>query len=374
MANLSEKDKQLIDLYEKCVGELKTGGHEATDKLLNHLGIQNEIKNEEIYKRIQLMFAQERYTNNARDIVGRVPDDALAYKLEEFKSDYQAFTNQLIDEFKRPHVSPQVLMRDVNEYNSVAKNANYKDFQLGNPKNNDAQKVNTGKLTKFLYSTPDLMHFTSGDFESLDLDKNSHENYIPRVNNYFNGVLQHSVLGTSTPVINITPEQACNIRIKNEPQQNNNVTTHKPKEGSQLAKFLEKFAEKSIEVKQAILGQDKNICGPEHVGSIQEGMTIVLPENCIDTFTGNELPELEVEVLDAWQKGGQMMISTSAGIVTTRDLSLDIHIAMQDRINEMELTIEQPLQWAQEVEEKTPEIGEDVGLEEIGEDIGPDLS
>lgn len=322
MENIS--NKELVDLYNSCLAELKSGGHTATQQMLDYFGNTQKINDENIYKQIQLMLAQEEYVQHITFGPLKRDDDALVARLEQCKDEINIFINQIIKENERKAITDSTIQKDLEKYNQLAANAGYYEFKPENPLNYNASKIYCKEGLS--YSSPFIAtkHFGNPDGYAISTD------------NYFKSMLNNKLIASKAPIIHITPEQLGSI-IKVKDVTNNNSIDKQDAAKSKLTDFLEKFAAKSADAAQSVFKPFKK---PIPIATIQEGMEIIIPENCKNLLTGEQLPELKVEVLDVWQQGGQVVISTNAGLITNRDLRPDIHAVLQDKIADFEYKIE----------------------------------
>ena len=337
---MTEKDKEFVSLYTKAIDELRTGGHDATQKMLDFWGVKQAIENPEIYKRVQLMIAQEQYYTDHRGQINERDWFSMSYRLGAYKDDFKAYVNQLIQEYDREPIPTEQLQKDMSQYNALRKATGWKTMEMIDPTQNSAIAVHS-------YG-PEIRHGHTDDIESMQWEEEDLAAYSQNTEAFF-GRVAINALNSGTPLIHVSPEQITSlIKMENKDKEQNadirkTDTSDKKvnvKQGSKLAELLSKFAEKSIEAKEAVEKRLAKIKEPEHIGKIQEGMQLIVPANTLNMTNGQLLPEMTVDVLNVWQAGGHVVMSTSAGILTTRDMSQDLHNVIQAKNAEMTYNIE----------------------------------
>lgn len=380
MASLT--NKEIADLHRQCMVELREGGSEATQKMLEFWGIQDYLHTDEFFHRVQLMLEQESYYERfdyGQTSILKRDDDDIGYRLGQYKSDFRTFVDQIISEHQRDTVSTSELQEIVDRYNSAVSKYNALGNQVRefptNPKNPTQNNSSQIWADSFFYKAPYIYHFVSGDFESARLQDETQANYTATVDSYFKKIVERAVLNNGAAMIQITPENACKIvKFSEVPKEEQTLYTQKK---SKLEEFLTKFAAKSIDAANVITKPFKQ---PIPVSTISPGMEIVLPAGCINPMTGEPLPEIKTKVLDSWQLGGQMMISTDAGVITTRDVTRDIYEVIHNKTSELEYKIAHAaeieaqkaaemerinykLHWFDKIESKIPELPRDDRLD-----------
>ena len=410
MASLT--NKEIADLHRQCMAELREGGSEATQKMLEFWGIQDYLRTDEFFHRVQLMLEQESYYERfdyGQTSILKRDDDDIGYRLGQYRSDFRTYVDQIMQEMARQPVQYVEIQNDLQKYNGLRQQNNSESIAFQSPTENQSQKI---EADSYWCKPPYIYHAVSGDFESVRLEDETQSKYAERTDVYFANVLR-SALSQQVPLIHITPEQVANIcqapsnnDLKRKDEINKKIETlrqenatkkqaipqQQEKQKSKLAQFLERFASKSIQVDRkdhdVSNGEMQKVSKPKlhnqrkpiDVCKIQPGIEIVIPSGCKNITNGQELPEIKAEVLSVWQEGGQMMVSTTAGILTTRDMSIDLHKELQERITRLEYEIAHAaeiaaqkaaeterinykLHWFDKIESKIPELPRDDRLD-----------
>ncbi|MBQ8626386.1 MAG: hypothetical protein IJ419_09535 [Agathobacter sp.] len=351
MRQLSDEEKEFLKLYQQCVNELQTGGHEATQKMLEYWGVAQPVHDSEIYKRIQLMLLQEQYAKDPWGEIAKRDDESLRYRISVYRQDFKAFTEQLIAEHQKSRVAPESLQSDIKTYNGLLSKMNIDSaLHFADPNSGTVERISVNSVG-YGVKPPEIYHAGYDDWEGYRLEDKTLQEYSQNTEGYFKNVARSAILN-NIPLIHITPEQISNIVITQKKQtQPESIETVKAEKGSPLSAFLSKFAERSNESKNEHKNT-KHKHDSADFGQLKKGMHITIPKDTTNIIDGQKLPEMTVEVLDVWQQGGQSVIATTAGILTTRDMSIDIHDVLQERIAQMTYEIEH----AEEIRQREEEL------------------